>query len=129
VIKRLHQSTVTNLAVATEEDIETFNRLEELMNTRKSYQDPNINITRIARQLHIPARSVSNAVNRVRNQNFSLFVNQLRVFDACSLLENTDMPVTEIMFAAGFNTKSTFNREFLSITGYSPSNYRKVKTS
>ncbi len=129
VIKRLHQSTVTNLAVATEEDLETFKRLEELMNTRKSYQDPNINITRIARQLHVPARSVSNAVNRVRNQNFSLFVNQLRVFDACSLLENTDMPVTEIMFAAGFNTKSTFNREFLSITGYSPSNYRRVKTS
>ena len=129
VIKRLHQSTVTNLAVATEEDIETFKRLEELMNTRKSYQDPNINITRIARQLHIPARSVSNAVNRVRNQNFSLFINQLRVFDACSLLENTDMPVTEIMLSAGFNTKSTFNREFLSITGYSPSNYRRVKIS
>jgi AraC-like DNA-binding protein len=129
VMKRLHHSVVANLAAATDEDLETFKRLEEIMNTKKSYQDPNINITRIARQLHIPARSVSNAVNRVRKQNFSLFVNRLRVFDACSLLENTDMPVTEIMFAAGFQTKSTFNREFLSITGHSPSNYRREKIS
>lgn len=128
VIKKLHQSTVANQAVATEEDLENFKKLEEHMSTKKTYQDPNINITRIARQLHIPARSVSNAVNRVRNQNFSLYVNQLRVFDACSLLKNTDMSVTEIMFAAGFQTKSTFNREFLSITGHSPSNFRKEGT-
>jgi AraC-like DNA-binding protein len=127
--KVLHQSAVEKHAVVTDEDLETFKRIDELMTTRKPYQDPNINITRIARQLQLPARSVSNAVNRVRHQNFSLFINQLRVNDACSLLENTDMSVTDIMFAAGFQTKSTFNREFLSITGYSPSSYRREKVS
>lgn len=128
VIKRFSQSLTTDQIAVTEEDHEMFKQLEELMLNKKPYLDPNINITRIARQLNIPARAVSNSVNRVRNQNFSQFVNQFRVQEACSLLESTDMPVTKIMFAAGFQTKSTFNREFLSVTGQSPSIYRKGAT-
>lgn len=128
VIKRFSQSLTADQIAATEEDHITFKQLEELMLNKKPYLDPNINITRIARQLNMPARAVSNSVNRVRNQNFSQFVNQFRVLEACSLLESTDMPVTEIMFAAGFQTKSTFNREFLFVTGQSPSIYRKEAT-
>jgi len=128
VIKRFSQSLTTDQIAVTEEDHETFKQLEALMLNKKPYLDPNINITRIARQLTIPTRAVSNSVNRVRNQNFSQFVNQFRVQEACSLLKSTDMPVTEIMFAAGFQTKSTFNREFLSVTGQSPSIYRKAAT-
>lgn len=119
------QSLTTGHIVASEEEQGTFKQLEDLMLKNKPYLDPNINITRIARRLNIPARAVSNSVNRVQNQNFSQFVNQFRVKEACSLLDSTDMPVTEIMFAAGFQTKSTFNREFLSVTGQSPTNYRK----
>ncbi len=128
VIKRFSQSLAEDKISATEEDYKTFKKIEELMLNKKPYHDPNINITRIARQLNIPARAVSNSVNRVKNQNFSQFVNQFRVLEACSLLEGTDMPVTEIMFSAGFQTKSTFNREFLSVTGKSPSTYRKEAT-
>ncbi|MBB5533605.1 AraC-like DNA-binding protein [Rhizobium giardinii] len=32
--------------------------------------------------------------------------------------------MTEIMFEAGFSTKSNFNREFRRVTGVSPSHYR-----
>ncbi len=77
IAKVLHQSAIKKHAVATKEDLDTFKRIETLMTTRKSYQDLNINISRIVRQLQLLARSVSNAVNRVRHQNFSLFVNQL----------------------------------------------------
>lgn len=124
-ISWFQQSLSTHKVTATEEDFETFKRLEELMLNKKPYQDPAINISRIARQLQMPSRTVSHAVNRVRNQNFSQFVNQFRVLDACSLLKSTELPITDIMFAAGFQTKSTFNREFLSVTGQSPSSYRK----
>jgi AraC-like DNA-binding protein len=125
VIDWLHKSSRVNLVAATEEDHKTFNVLEKLMNDKKPYKDPNININRISRQLNLPARAVSNSVNRVKNQNFSQYVNQFRILDACSLLESTETSVTEIMFDAGFQTKSTFNREFLSFTGKSPSDYRK----
>jgi AraC-like DNA-binding protein len=41
------------------------------------------------------------------------------------LLAFTDEPVTQVMFEAGFQTKSNFNREFLRVTGMSPSDYRR----
>ncbi len=124
VLNRIWQSSGKGSARASEDDLKTLKMLEEHMQSSKPYKDPNINITRIARQLGVPARAVSNAVNRVRDQNFSQFVNQYRVLDACALLANTDIAITEIMFLAGFQTKSTFNREFLSATGKSPSRYR-----
>jgi AraC-like DNA-binding protein len=110
---------------ATAEDSKVYEDLERLMQTKRPFLDPNINITRVARQLNVPARSVSNAVNRVSAQNFSQYVNRLRVSEVCSLLTDTNRPITEIMFEAGFQTKSTFNREFLAAVGRSPSGYRK----
>lgn len=110
---------------ATVEDSKVYEDLERLMQTKQPFLDPNINITKLARQLKVPARSVSNAVNRITAQNFSQYVNRHRVLTACSLLSDTKMPITEIMFEAGFQTKSTFNREFLVAAGKSPSDYRK----
>lgn len=122
--KRLRTQQSANRS-ATAEDRKVSEDLERLMQTKRLFLDPNINITRVARQLNVPARSVSNAVNRVSAQNFSQFVNQHRVAEACTLLTETDRSITEIMFEAGFQTKSTFNREFLAAVGKSPSNYRQ----
>jgi len=96
------------------------------MDAKSPYLDPNISISRIARQLQLPTRAISSAVNRTQSRNFSQFINQYRVQTACELLTTTDHPVTEIMFNAGFQTKSTFNREFLAVTGQSPSSYRRT---
>lgn len=114
---------------ASVEDSRVYGQIDDLMSSKRLFLDPNINITRVARQLNVPARSVSNAVNRVSNRNFSQFVNHYRVNEACLLLKNSEMPVTELMFEAGFQTKSTFNREFLATTGMSPSDFRREAKS
>lgn len=121
----LYSPKTDNLLVVTDEDKNIYKDLEHLMRTKRPFLDPNINITKLARQLKIPARSMSNTVNKVSRQNFSQYVNQYRVVEACSLLSNTEMPITEVMFEAGFQTKSTFNREFLARIGKSPSEYRR----
>ena len=41
------------------------------------------------------------------------------------LLASSDLPVTAILFDVGFQTKSNFNREFLRVTGMTPSDYRR----
>jgi AraC-like DNA-binding protein len=46
------------------------------------------------------------------------------VREACRSLADTDEPITRIMFDAGFQTKSNFNREFLRVTGMSPKAWR-----
>lgn len=49
------------------------------------------------------------------------YVNPFRAATACWMLSETELPVTEIVFAVGFATKFSFNREFSRSYGVSPS--------
>lgn len=64
-------------------------------------------------------------MNDCAGVNLSQFVNRFRVEAACLALRQTDHPVTQIMFEAGFVTKSNLNKEFKGITGVSPSVWRR----
>lgn len=105
-------------------DTEIAASLDELMRTRELYRDVDLNLNRLARKMGLPARQVSIAVNRVKAMSVSQYVNDYRVKEACRLLADTDLAVTSIMFDAGFQTKSNFNREFLRVTGMSPKAWR-----
>ena len=56
---------------------------------------------------------------------FRTYINQLRVAEAKSLLEHTDLKINEIMYSSGFNNQSSFNRIFLEETGLTPRDYRQ----
>ena len=108
----------------TDADETLLASLEALLAGQKLYADPALTLARLARRLGVPARAVSQAVNRARGMNVSQFINNFRVAEAQRLLRQTDQPVTDIMLAAGFQTKSNFNREFRRVTGDSPSGWR-----
>ena len=103
-----------------------FARLETLMEQERLFIDPDINLSRIARRMSLPVRDVSRAINTQTQQNVSQYVNALRIKEACRLLADSKMKVTEIIFASGYNTKSNFNREFARVTGKTPSEWRKA---
>jgi AraC-like DNA-binding protein len=55
------------------------------------------------------------------------YVNRLRINLACQLLmSETQMSITEICYAAGYNNISNFNRQFLTQKGMSPSRFRTL---
>lgn len=101
--------------------------LDRLMAERRLYGDTGLNLGKLARRMGLPARTVSQAVNRVHGMSVSQYVNNFRVAEACRLLAEPDMPVTRIVFEAGFMTKSNFNREFLRVTGSSPTAFRAAQ--
>jgi AraC-like DNA-binding protein len=107
-----------------EEIAVTAAAVDALMDRKALYKDTELNLGRLARRLNCPARSVSIAVNRVHGMSVSQYVNNFRIAEACRLLAQTDEPVTRIMFDAGFLSKSNFNREFLRVTGTSPTLWR-----
>lgn len=113
---------------ASEEDARIASALAAMMVEKQLYKDVDLNLGRLARRLGLPARSVSNAVNRVHGMSVSQYVNNHRVTEACQLLRQSDEPITSIVFEAGFMTKSNFNREFLRVTGQSPSAWRRQET-
>ena len=109
-------------------DRDVMASIEALMQARTLYRDANLTLDRLARRAGIPARQISGAINRTTGKNVSQYVNEFRIAEACQLLQSTDKPVTAIMFEAGFQTKSNFNREFRRVTGLSPVEWRQQKS-
>lgn len=118
-------SPQTQRAIApetTEEDAEVMSRLATLMRDERPYLDPDLTLIRLARKLGTPAKTLSSTINRSTGENVSRYINNARIVEAQSRLKSGDR-VTEAMLSAGFNTKSNFHREFLRVTGQSPSDW------
>ena len=58
--------------------------------------------------------------------SFKQYINKLRVIEAKQLLKSTSKSVEEICEGTGFGSLRTFDREFKSQIGLSPSEYRKT---
>lgn len=104
-----------------------FGRWERVVIERKLHtREGGVTLEQAGRILVIPARQISQAINRIYGGSFSQYLNDCRVKAAQTLLrDNPEMPITTLMMEAGFSTKSNFNKEFLRVTGLSPSEYRK----
>ncbi len=57
-------------------------------------------------------------------ESFREYQNRLRVRRAAELLRDTDLPVTDIAFACGFNDSNYFSRKFKQIIGKTPTEAR-----
>ncbi|MBT9372122.1 AraC family transcriptional regulator [Rhizobium sp. CSW-27] len=106
------------------EDEAALRRIGEALEADGLYAQENLSLARLARKAGMPAREVSAVINRVTGLNVSQYVNNRRIAEACRLLEETEKPLTTVMFDCGFATKSNFNREFRRVTGNSPSQWR-----
>jgi AraC-like DNA-binding protein len=108
----------------SQDDFALAARLEKLIKDLNLHLSPDLTLNRLARRAHVPARQVSQAINRVKGESVSRFLNRLRVDEACRLLAGSDETVTSVMLSAGFQTKSNFNRAFKEITGSGPAEWR-----
>lgn len=107
------------------QDVAILAALDTLMAERRLFTDTDLDLGRLARRLGLPARRLSQAINRAHGISVSHYVNDLRVAEAQRLLAGSDLPVTRVMLEAGFLTKSNFNREFRRVTGTSPTAWRR----
>jgi transcriptional regulator GlxA family with amidase domain len=53
-------------------------------------------------------------------------MNELRISNACWLIRQSDLTITEICYASGFMNLSNFNRRFRKIKQLAPAEYRKM---
>ena len=84
-----------------------------------------ISLEQLARVFHYNVSHLSELFKRRFGQNFTHFLQSLRIRHACGLLVSTDMPVSAVAYEAGFGSFQTFSRAFLKLKGISPSVYRK----
>lgn len=99
--------------------------LEEHLLANRAFLDPNLSLQRFSRKVGVTPRAVSASINGHRNCNYNQWLNGFRIKEAQRLLsENREQSITEVMFACGFQNKSTFNASFLAACGESPSAWR-----
>lgn len=108
---------------------QVFNRWLALLEEQRLYQlEFGITLAQAARKLQVPARLLSNAVNHCYGASFSVLLNDKRISYACQLLlQQPALSVTDVMLQAGFASKSNFHKEFLRVTGTTPSHFRDAQ--
>lgn len=60
---------------------------------------------------------------------FNADVIRSRIFRAKTLLSETDMSVSQVALACGYNSDNYFDRQFKKMTGITPSEYRRIRDS
>ena len=110
-------------------DMDVVALLEDSMQNKKLYLNPNLSTERLAEQLNIPNKELSNVINRHFNVNFYEYINSFRIEEARQQLEQADNQsknITDIFYQAGFNSKSVYNTLFKKKYQMTPSQYRKA---
>ena len=104
--------------------------LQQLLRTQEPFLDPDLNMAQLANLLKISAKELSQLINVHMRQNFFNLINTYRIEKAQEMLRDPQQraaTVLEILYAVGFNSKSSFNTAFKKHTGITPTQYRKAQ--
>lgn len=91
---------------------------------QRHFREP-LTLGDVARQARLSPAYFSDSFRRATGQTFQLYVQQQRLQFACSLLAASDLPISEVCHAAGFNSFSHFVRAFKQQFGVPPRGYRQ----
>ena len=103
-------------------DLERINRVFQF--TIDSFRD-NICIPQVAAVAFLSVPAFCHYFKRRTQKTYIEFLNEVRVGYACTQLLETDNSVIDICYESGYNTMAHFHRQFITIKGLSPLQYRK----
>jgi len=124
---------MTKILSATEfKNASSRNRAEpvEIWKTRKFIEEHSgeeLSLRRVAKAVNMHPNYLSERFKQVTGINFVEYVARTRFEKACTLLHDGDLRISEIAFAAGFQSLSQFNRVFRKLCGKSPTQFRAAK--
>jgi AraC-like DNA-binding protein len=84
-----------------------------------------ISLQQVAELIYLTESNFCKFFKKATGKTYSDYLNEMRINEACRMLDQSDQTISQISFACGFETLSYFNRIFLSKKGMTPSVYRK----
>jgi AraC-like DNA-binding protein len=123
---------IKRLSAVEFENARSRNRAEpvEIWKTRKfieEYSGEELSLRRVAKAVNIHPNYLSERFKQVTGMNFVEYVARIRFEKACKLLHDGGLRISDIAFAAGFQSLSQFNRVFKKLCGKSPTQFRAAK--
>lgn len=113
-----------------DEDVkQIISKLTKVMTEQELFKNPNLKVSDLAKAINISAHQLSQILNESIDKNFTLFINEYRINEACKLLlSKTNLTVEAVADEVGFNAKSTFFAAFKKMKGSTPSVYQQLNT-
>jgi len=100
-------------------------RINTIYHYVRNHYTQKITLANIASQVHMGEESFSRFFSKIMNKPFFYFLNEYRVNVASKLLIESDLQVTQISYACGFESLPFFYRQFKKFKNCSPNQYRK----
>ncbi|MBR6216488.1 MAG: helix-turn-helix transcriptional regulator [Spirochaetaceae bacterium] len=88
--------------------------------------DEDLSQTAMADKAGLSKDYFSRIFKNITGQNYSKWLNLIRIEKAITLLSDKTLPLTEVAMLSGFQSIPTFNRVFLAEKGMPPSEYREL---
>jgi AraC-like DNA-binding protein len=112
-------------AEAKEKNIDDINKyVNEAVSYMRSNYHEDISIEMVAEYVNLNTSYFYKIFRKVMQKTPAEYLNQLKISKARSLLERTDIPINDICFYAGFNSRQYFSYAFKKHTGMTPKQYR-----
>ncbi|MBO9674205.1 MAG: AraC family transcriptional regulator [Sphingobacteriaceae bacterium] len=105
--------------------------IKNYMENSKIYLDPNITLKKLSQLTSIPKHHISQAINTQLQKNFYALISQYKISYAIRLIENDPEIKIEVLAQdCGFNSVSSFYRNFKQLKGLTPAEYaRRVNST
>ena len=101
-------------------------RLKKIMESDKIYTESELSLSELANRLNTIPNYLSQVINDKEGQTFYDYINMLRIEEFKRLISSPDSKkytLLSLSYDCGFNSKSSFNKNFKKVTGKSPSEY------
>ena len=105
-----------------------LNKLNTYLEQKKPYLDPEISLEKVASDISVSPRLLSQVINELYTKNFKSFLNDLRIQECIRLFSeepNKEKTIQEVYYSAGFNSRSVFNELFKAHTGLTPKEFKE----
>lgn len=84
-----------------------------------------LTLERLAREIGMNPSALCRHFRQRTGKTLFAVLNEIRISHACRLLRDTQQAISAIAWESGFANLSHFNRQFKSLTGQTPGEYRK----
>jgi AraC-like DNA-binding protein len=121
----LNTQKISGKKIENAEAVIIAEKLENIMNDKSLYKNPNLNLQDLSKEINISSHQLSQFLNNNLGKNFTSFVNEFRINEACRIITSSDkLTLESVGYDVGFNSKSTFFAAFKKHTGTTPLNYQ-----
>lgn len=102
-----------------------FGKIEKLFVYVHDNYDKNLTLEEISTTFHYSSNYFTKLWKKYIGVSFHKYLNDYRITRAMALLKESDLLVADIAYKMGFQSIKSFNRVFKSVTGMTPTEYKK----